>query len=107
MTGVAAVVFMAAMGAGWIFRALLLKALRDAHPADFDALGRPTGRQLASLLPRYRETQLRFWKYLWGGQAFRLGDGRIASLAWAAVISDIVLVAGMILLFWSAGQGSR
>lgn len=102
--GAAALVFIAAMGGGWLFRALVLRALRERHPDEFAALGSPSSRQLASLLPRYREQQLQFWKSLWGGKFFGLGDAHLSRLAWAALACDVALLASMALVFWSAGS---
>ena len=104
VTGVAVVTILAGMAGGWLFRHLLLGALRNRHPREFAELGQPSNKQLASILPRHREQQIRFWKYLWEGRAFRLNDGLASGIAVAALASDVALAAGLLLLLWSAGK---
>lgn len=102
LVGVAVLVILGAMGAGWLLRALLLRTLEKGHPEEFARLGRPSSRQLASLMPRFREMQLEFWKYLWEGRVFGLKDRRLTALAVAALACDVVLVAGVVLIAWRA-----
>lgn len=102
MTGVAVVILLLAMISSWLLRGLLLKLIRNRHPAEFAELGYPSNRQLASFYPQYREIQIRFWKYLWEGKIFRVNDKLVKNLAWAALIADVALAVGAILLLWSA-----
>jgi hypoxanthine-guanine phosphoribosyltransferase len=102
MSGVAIVIIIAAMAGSWLFRGLLLRTLRTRHPPEFAELGRPSYRQLASLFPRYREMQIRFWKYLWGGKVFLVDDRLVSGLAGAALLADVALAIGVALLLWSA-----
>ncbi|MEP7068886.1 MAG: hypothetical protein ABI789_06585 [Usitatibacter sp.] len=102
--GTAVLILLAAMASGWLLRLLLLKGLRTRHPGEFDALGNPSIRALSSFLPRYGEMQVQFWKYLWEGKVFLLKDAPLSALAWGALISDAALVAGVALLFLSAGK---
>ncbi len=104
MAGIAVVIILVAMASSWLLRGLLLKMLRNRHPEEFADLGFPSNRQLASFYPQYREMQIRFWRYLWGGKIFRVNDNLLSSLAWAALIADIALVAGALLLLWVAGH---
>lgn len=104
MAAAAILVLLGAMGCGWVFRRLLLGSLRSRHPGEFAALGQPSSRQLASLLPRHQELHLRFWKYVWGGKAFLLHDRRVSSLAGAALISDVAVAGGFIALLWFAAN---
>lgn len=106
MTGVAVVIVLVAMAASWLLRSLMLRTLRSRHPGEFEALGNPSDRALRSLLPRHQETQLAFWRYLWGGKVFRLGDPLVSGLAWAAMAADVALVAGLAMLVWSAGAAN-
>jgi hypothetical protein len=102
--GIALIVLLAAMGTSWASRRLVLQRLRIRHPRAFESLGRPTERQLTSLLPKNNETQLRFQKFLWGGACFELDDRRLAILAGTALASDVVLVASAAVLLWSASR---
>jgi hypothetical protein len=104
MAGIAVVIILVAMASSWLLRGLLLKMLRNRHPEEFADLGFPSNRQLASFYPQYREMQIRFWRYLWGGKIFRVNDNLLSSLAWAALIADITLVVGALLLLWVAGH---
>jgi len=101
---VAVVILLPAMISSWLLRGLLLRLLRNRHPDEFAELGYPSDRQLASFYPQYREMQIRFWKYLWGGKIFCVNDKLVTNLAWAALIADTALAAGAILLLWSAGH---
>jgi hypothetical protein len=104
VTGIAVTILMAGMAGGWFFRRLLLRRLRDRHPREFSELGQPSDKQLDSILPKYRERQIQFWKYLWEGRAFRLNDGPASVLAVAALVSDVALAAGLTMLVWFAGK---
>jgi hypothetical protein len=97
-------ILMAGMAGGWLFRRLLLRRLRDRHPREFAELGQPADKQLDSILPKYREQQIQFWKYLWEGRAFRLNDRAASAFAVAALASDVALGAGLVMLVWSAGK---
>jgi len=101
---VAVLGLLAAMAGGWAFRTFLLRTLRTRHPQEFAALGSPSRRQLASLLPKHQELHLKFWKYLWEGRAFRVNDRLVSGLASAALIADVALAGSVVLLFWSAGK---
>jgi len=90
------------MAGSWLVRGLLLKLLRNRHPYDFAELGHPSNRQLASLLRRDQELQIQFWKYLWGGKIFLVNDKLVSGLAVTALIADVALVVGVIMLLWSA-----
>lgn len=103
MTGIAIVIILLAMGSGWLFRNLLLRVLRERHPDEFAALGRPTSQQLASLSPKLQELHLQFWRYLWGGQVFRVRDPLVAILAGAALLADATLLVGVAIFLWHAG----
>lgn len=94
--------FLAGMAGSWMFRRLLLRRLRDRHPSEFAELGQPSDKQLDSILPKYREQQIQFWRYLWEGRALRLNDKPASVLAVAALVSDVALAAGLLLLMWSA-----
>jgi hypothetical protein len=102
MTGAAVVILLLAMISSWMLRGLLLRLLRSRHPSEFAELGFPSNRQLASFYPQYREMQIRFWKYLWGGKIFRVNDRLVTNLARAALIADAALAVGAMLLLWSA-----
>lgn len=104
MTGVAVIALLAGMGGAWLFRRLLLARLRDRHPREFAGLGQPSEKQLNSIHPKHHEQQIAFWKYLWEGGAFRLDDGVASGLAAAALVSDVALGAGIVMLVWSAGK---
>lgn len=104
LTGLAVFVLLGAMASGWLARQLLLRTLRTRHPGEFDALGSPSDRQLSSLLPKHQDVQLKFRKYLWGGQIFRLEDRLVSALAAAALLSDAAMAAGAVVLFWAAAQ---
>jgi hypothetical protein len=104
MTGVAVAILLLAMISSWMLRGLILRLLRSRYPGEFAELGYPSNRQLASFYPQYREMQIRFWKYLWGGKVFRVNDKLVTNLAWAALIADVALAVGAILLLWSAGH---
>ena len=96
--GPAAVIIMAGMGGGWLFRTLLLRLLRTRHPDDFAGLGSPSTRQLASLYPRFQDLQIAFFRYLWGGAVFRVKDPAVALLGAAALACDAALVVGVVVL---------
>jgi len=104
MTGVAITIILLAMAVSWIIRGLLLRQLRDRFPDEFAALGYPSRRQLASMLPRYQELHIRYWKYIWGGKGFLVNDKLVSSLAGAALLADVALAIGAIVLLWSAGK---
>lgn len=97
-------ILFAAMAGSWLFRFALLRALRVRHPVEFAALGEPSSRQLESMLPRHQEMHLRFWKYLWGGSIFLLGDRLVSGLAMAARLSDVILAVSAVALFWLAAK---
>ena len=101
---VAMAIILVSMASGWLLRALLLRMLRNRHPREFADLGHPSSRQLDSLLPRYREVQIQFWRYLWGGKVFRVRDRLVSGVASAALIADVALAAGVVLLLWAAGK---
>ncbi len=104
MTAAAITIILLAMAASWIIRGLLLRLLRNKHPAEFAALGYPSRRQLDSMLPRYQELHIRFWKYIWGGKAFLVNDKFVSSLAGAALLADVALAVGALALLWAAGK---
>lgn len=90
------------MAGSWLFRFLLIRALRFRHPAEFALVGEPTSRQLESLLPRHQEMHLQFWKYLWSGRPFLLGDWLVSTLTAATLLSDLALAGSVAALFWLA-----
>lgn len=102
--GAIIVTIIAALGLAWVFRVLLISVLRVKHPDQFAALGSPTPRQLSSLLPKHQNLYLAIWKYIWGGQAFRLKSPLVSALSVASLASDIVLVGSVALLFWTVRQ---
>lgn len=102
--GIAVAIILTSMASGWLLRTLILRTLRSKHPLEFAELGHPSSRRLASLLPRYGEMQIQFWRYLWGGKIFLMKDQLMSGLASAALISDVALAAGVVLLLWSAGK---
>lgn len=102
--GIAAAIILASMACGWLLRVLLLRRLRTKHPREFAELGHPSSRQLGSLLPRYGEMQVQFWRYLWSGKVYLMKDNVASGLASAALISDVALGAGVVLLLWAAGK---
>lgn len=97
-------VLLAAMAGGWLCRGLLLRALRARHPLEFEGLGRPSNRNLESLLPKHGDRQLRFWKYIWGDQPLQVADPSVTRLAWAARGCDVAMVASVVVLFMTAGR---
>ena len=101
MSGLAIIIILLAMASSLLIRGLLLQSLQKSHPQEFADLGYPSIRQLASLFPRDQELQIQFWKYIWGGRIFLVNDKLVSALAGAALITDIVLIAGVILLLWS------
>ena len=103
-TGVAIFIILAGMGCGWAVRQFLIARMRTRHHREFEALGSPSGRVLSSAAPKHNEQHVRFWKYLWGGKFFLLNDGRVSILAAAALVSDAVLLIGIVLLFSSVGK---
>ena len=104
MAGVAVVIILSAMAGSWLFRELLLRALRNKHPQVFAELGHPSSRNLASILPGHGNQQVRFWKYLWGGSVFRIHDKVVSGLALAALLADIGLAVGIVVLLGSPGK---
>jgi hypothetical protein len=104
VTAVAAVIILVAMAGGYVFRGLLLKTLRNKHAHVFAELGRPSNRELASILPRHGDVQIRFWKYLWGQRILLIDDKLVSRLAVAARVADVGLMAGMVLLLWCAAK---
>jgi hypothetical protein len=84
MTGLAVIEILVGMGGSWLFRELLIK----------------------TLIPRYQDMQIQFWKFVWGGRAFRVKDQVVTVLAAAILISNIVLAAGVILLLWSVASSA-
>ncbi len=106
IAGVAFIGMLVAIALSLVLRSLLLRELRTRHYPVYNALGRPTNRQLASLLPRDREAQVQFWKFLWGAQPFAMGDARVKLLAGAARATDVAVVAGVVALLWT-GRGAR
>jgi hypothetical protein len=102
--GIAAAIILASMACGWLLRVLLLRTLRIKHPREFAELGCPSSRHLGSLLPRYGEMQIQFWRFLWSGKVFLMKDHVASGLASAALISDVTLGAGVVLLVWAAGK---
>lgn len=95
-------ILLVAMLGSWLFRAFLLKSLRIKHPSEFAALGYPSSRKLASLLPRHQEMHLKFWNFLWGGKFLQLKDRRISRIAFLALISDVAMAVSVLVLVWSA-----
>jgi len=106
MTGLAVIAILVGMGGGWLFRELLIKRLRTGHPQIFSELGEPSSRHLSSIVPRFQDMQLRFWKFVWGGQAFRIHDAMVSGLAVALIICNITLAAGAIALVWSVAASA-
>ena len=104
MAGMIILFLLGAMAGSWLFRVLLLRVLRLEHPEEFVALGQPSNRQMTSLLPKHQDLHVALWRFLWGGRAFRIGDPRVADLAWAALASDVVLLGSTLLLFWVAAH---
>lgn len=104
LAGIAVAVILASMACGWLSRALLIRTLRTKHPGEFSGLGRPSSRELGSLLPRHGEMQIQFWRYLWSGKVFQLKDNLASALATAALVSDVALGAGVALLLWTAAR---
>lgn len=102
--GMAFVILLVAMGIDALCRILLLNHLREKYPQEYATLGQPSTRQLESLLPRYQDLHLKFWKYLWGGKAFLLKDKPVSSLAAIALLADIVMIACVAVFLWSAWQ---
>lgn len=104
MGGLAILITLSGMAGGWLFRALLIMRLRKRHPEAYSVLGKPSIRLLASIARRHHDTQIAFWRYLWGGKAFALGDRLVSAIAAAAIAFDITLAVGVVLLLWSAGR---
>jgi len=104
MAGVAIIAILLAMAVSWVIRGRLLRLLQDKHPEEFAALGYPSRRQLESMLPTHQELHIRFWKYIWGGKIFLVKDKLLSGLAGAALLADIAMATGALLLLWSAGK---
>lgn len=102
MAGVAVLTLLAAMGTSWVVRGLLLRTLQERHPGVFAELGQPSQRNLASVLPRHGDLQVKFWRYLWGGKVFLIRDRQTSMLASIALLADVGLAIGAALLLWSA-----
>jgi len=102
MAAIAVMTILAAMAGSWLFRGLLLRALRMRHPDVFSELGRPSTLHLTSIHPRHGDMQIGFWKYLWGGSVFSRKDKRVSSLAVLAMACDVGLVLGVLVLIGSA-----
>jgi hypothetical protein len=99
---VGVLILLTGMGAGWLARGLLLRTLRDRHPEVFAELGHPSARNLASVLPRHGDLQVKFWRYLWNGKVFLIQDRTASMLALIALFADAGLAIGTALLLWSA-----
>lgn len=106
MVGPAVIAILVGMGGSWAFRELLIKRLRRSHPQEFKDLGEPSGRHLYSIVPRHHEMQIRFWRFVWGGRAFRMKDDVLASLTAALLVSNIVLAVGVVVLLWSVAKSA-
>ena len=104
MAGIAVLLLLTAMACSWLARVFLLRKLCSAHPQTFAMLGQPSLRQLESILPRFNNTSLRFWQFLWGREVMRLGDPSVAALAWAARCSDITFACSVAAFLWAASQ---
>lgn len=104
MTGMIVLFLLAAMAGSWLARVLLLQALSSRHPQHFTALGQPTPRLLESILPRYQNMGLQFWKFLWGKEVLQLDDRRVHALALAARCGDIALACSIAAFIWVASQ---
>jgi hypothetical protein len=100
MTGAAIIAILIGMGASWALRELLIRRLRDHHPDNFAELGAPSGRHLSSIVPRYQDMQIRFWRFVWSGRALRSADPIVARLALALVVANLILGAGVVALLW-------
>lgn len=103
MGGQVILVLLTALSGSWLFRFLLVGALRRRHPQAFAALGEPSTRQLESMLPRHQEMHLRLWRFLWEGKVFLLRDWLTSSLAAATLLADLILVGSAAVLFWHGG----
>jgi len=90
-----------------MFRELLIKNLRTKHPQVYTELGEPTSRQLSTIIPRYQEQQIRFWKFIWGGKAFQIKDRDVSLLAMGILISNILLGFGVITLLWVVATAQK
>ncbi len=106
MLGPAVIAILAGMGGGLLFRELLIRTIRRHHPQTFSELGEPSSRKLSTIIPRYQDMQIRFWKFIWGGQFLRLRDNIVSILSVAILISNIVLAVGVVTLLWAVGSKS-
>jgi len=104
--GPSVIAILAGMGGGLLFRELLIRTIRTHHPETFTELGEPSSRKLSTIIPRYQDMQIRFWKFIWGGQAFRLRDQIVSILSVAILVSNIVLAAGVVGLLWAVASKS-
>lgn len=102
VAGAAILVLVGAMGVSWIARRLLLRLLERNYPQQFAELGHPSTKKLTSVHPRHHDMQIGFWRYLWRGEAFRLGNPAVSALAAAAVIADVVMGIAFAVLVWAA-----
>ena len=102
MAAVGVLILLVAMGTSWAVRGLLLRTLRERHPLVFAELGHPSPRNLASVLPRHGDLQVKFWRYLWGGKVFLIQDRQASMLASVALLADVGMAIGAALLLWSA-----
>jgi len=106
MTGAAIIAILVGMGASWALRELLIRRLRDHHPETFAELGAPSGRHLSSIVPRYQDMQIRFWRFVWSGRALWSADPVVAWLATALVIANTVLAVGVVVLLWAVATSA-
>lgn len=102
VAGVAIIVLVAAMGASWLARRLLLRRLERNYPQEFAELGSPSTKKLTSMHPRHHDMQISFWRFLWRGEAFRLGNVVMSALASIAVIADVAMAIAFAVLVWAA-----
>jgi len=107
MIGPAVIAVLAGGIGGWIFRELLIKNLRTRHPQIFTELGEPTSRQLSTIIPRYQEQQIRFWKFIWGGKAFQVKDRDVTLFAMGILVSNTLLGFGVVTLLWLVATSPR
>src|SRR5258706_10538220 len=82
---------------GWLFRAALLRVLRERHAQIFySELGAPRIGQLSGYSRTRWRLQSRLLRFIWTGEFLALKDTRLSIIGIGTVVSDAVLAVGLI-----------
>jgi hypothetical protein len=82
---------------GWLFRAALLRVLRERHAQIFySELGAPKLGQLSGYSRTRWQLQSRLLRFIWTGEFVALNDTRLTIIGLGTGISDAVLAVGII-----------